>query len=93
MTQDRITDLEDIIKILIYMLENNNVSKDIIKLELRKYHYCYDCYNHYRGCKCGEEVDNNLDNSDNSDSSDNSSVDDTYTSSEYDDDDDKKLSS
>lgn len=90
MTQDRITDLEDIIKILIYMLENNNVSKDIIKLELRKYHYCYDCYNHYRGCKCGDELDNNSDNSDNN--SDNSSVDDNYTSSEYDDD-DKKLSS
>ena len=75
--ESRIEDLEDIIKILIYMLENNNVSKDIIKLELRKHHYCSDCYNHYRGCKCDEILDNS-DNSDNSDSE----IDDNYTSSE-----------
>jgi hypothetical protein len=71
----RIEDLEDIIKILINMLENNNISKDDIKLELRKYHYCFDCINHFRGCKCGEE--------DNEETSDNESIiDDNYTSSE-----------
>ncbi len=68
-----IEDLQDIIKILIYMLESNNISKEIIKLELRKYHYCLDCINHYRNCKCD-------------DTSDTSSVDDNYTSSSYDDD-------
>ncbi len=56
--QSRIDDLEDIIKILISMLENNNISKDIIKFELRKHHYCFDCNNHFRGCKCGEDNDN-----------------------------------
>jgi hypothetical protein len=49
-----IEDLEDIIRILIDMLINNNVSKDTIVLELRKYHYCFDCRNHFRGCKCNE---------------------------------------
>ena len=70
---NRIEDLEDIIKILVSMLEKNNVSKEIIKLELRIYHYCSDCMNHYRGCKCS---DNNSDNH-----SDISSIDDNYTSS------------
>ncbi len=82
MNNPRIEDLEDIIKILIYMLKNNNVSTDNIKLELRKNHYCYDCMNHYRGCKCGEELD-----SDNNSKSD--VVDDNYTSSSYSDNDDE----
>lgn len=69
-----IEDLKDIIKILIYMLEKNNISKDTIKLELRQYHYCFDCINHYRSCKCGEsEIDTG-------------DTDDNYTSSEYNDD-------
>ncbi len=75
--EPRIDDLEDIITILIYMLENNNVSKDDIKLELKKYHYCFDCVNHYRSCKCGEDLSSNSENS-----SDSESVDDNYTSSE-----------
>jgi hypothetical protein len=65
-----IEDLEDIIKILIHMLESNNISKDNIKLELRKYHYCFDCINHYRSCKCGEDITDSEDN-------------DNYTSSNY----------
>ncbi len=70
---NRIEDLEDIIKILVSILERNNVSKEIIKSELRKYHYCYDCMNHYRGCRCGDESESNI----------SSSVDDDYTSSSY----------
>jgi hypothetical protein len=73
----RIEDLEDIIKILINILENNNVSKDNIKFELRKYHYCFDCNNHFRGCKCGEEdVKSEYESC-------SISIDDNYTSSEY----------
>ncbi len=71
---NRIEDLEDIIKVLINMLENNNISKDNIKLELRKYHYCVDCCNHFRGCKCGEEEDEYT--------SEYESINDDYTSSE-----------
>ena len=71
---NRIEDLEDIIKVLINMLENNNVSKDDIKIELRKYHYCFDCVNHFRGCKCGEEEKD--------ETSEYESIDDNYTSSE-----------
>ncbi len=63
-------DLEDIIRILIDMLITNNVSKETIVLELRKYHYCFDCRNHYRGCKCNE-------------SSESENIDDNYTSSIY----------
>ncbi len=63
-------DLEDIIRILIDMLITNNVSKETIILELRKYHYCFDCRNHYKGCKCNE-------------SSESENVDDNYTSSIY----------
>jgi hypothetical protein len=57
-------DLEDIIRILIDMLIINNVSKETIILELRKYHYCFDCKNHFRGCKCNEssESDYDIDN-------------------------------
>ena len=76
---NRIEDLEDIIKILVSMLEKNNVSKEIIKLELRTYHYCSDCMNHYRGCKCNQN--NSENNSDNHSDSDNSSINDNYTSS------------
>ncbi len=68
---NRIEDLEDIIKILVSMLERNNVSKDIIRLELRTYHYCYDCMNHYRGCRCDEKSSSSL----------TESYDDSYTSS------------
>ncbi len=64
-----IKDLEDIIKILIDMLVSNNVSKETIILELRKYHYCFDCRNHFKCCKCGEESSDNYD--------------DNYTSSIY----------
>uniref|UniRef100_A0A6C0HVJ3 Uncharacterized protein n=1 Tax=viral metagenome TaxID=1070528 RepID=A0A6C0HVJ3_9ZZZZ len=63
-------DLEDIIRILIDMLIINNVSKETIILELRKYHYCFDCRNHFRGCKCNE-------------SSESDNIDDNYTSSIY----------
>ncbi len=80
---NRIEDLEDIIKILVSMLEKNNVSKEIIKLELRIYHYCSDCMNHYRGCKCNNS-DNHSDNhSDNNsdNNSENNSINDNYTSS------------
>jgi hypothetical protein len=73
---NRIEDLEDIIKILVSMLERNNVSKDIIRLELRTYHYCYDCMNHYRGCKCDEEYISSNDSSSLTES-----YDDSYTSS------------
>ncbi len=73
---NRIEDLEDIIKILISMLERNNVSKDKIKLELRMYHYCYDCMNHYRGCKCNEDTISSNDSS-----SITQSYNDSYTSS------------
>ena len=57
-------DLEDIIRILIDMLIINNISKETIILELRKYHYCFDCRNHFRGCKCNEssESDYDIDN-------------------------------
>ncbi len=81
--EDRIEDLEDIIKILINLLKINNLTPEFIKLELRQYHYCYDCINHFRSCKCGEEISSDS-NSDN--------VDDNYISSEYsdnDEDDDK----
>jgi hypothetical protein len=74
--EGRIEDLEDIIKILIDLLKINKLTPDFIKSELRQYHYCYDCMNHFRSCKCGE------------DSSDSESVDDNYTSSEYSDNDD-----
>ncbi len=74
---NKIYDLEDIIKILVSMLEKNNISKEIIKLELRTYHYCSDCMNHYRGCKCNENHSENHSNN----NSDNSSIDDNYTSS------------
>jgi hypothetical protein len=67
---NRIEDLEDIIKVLVDML-NNFVPKEEIKLQLRKYHYCFDCMNHYRGCRCDE-----------SNESESSEVDDNYTSSE-----------
>jgi hypothetical protein len=73
---NRIEDLEDIIRILVNMLERKNISKDTIKLELRIYHYCYDCMNHYRGCKCDETPDNLL-----YDESKSESYDDDYTSS------------
>ena len=76
---NRIEDLEDIIKILVSMLENNNVSKNDIKFELRKYHYCFDCNNHFRGCKCGESED---DNSKSDYESCSLSIDDNYISSE-----------
>ena len=66
-----IQDLEDIIKILVDMLLTNNISKEEITLKLRIYHYCFDCYNHFRNCKCGES------------SSDVSEIDDNYTSSIY----------
>ena len=56
-----IEDLEDIIRILIDMLINNNVSKEEITLKLREYHYCFDCKNHYRGCKCNEESSDEID--------------------------------
>ncbi len=72
---NRIEDLEDIIKILVNMLENNNISKDNIKFELRKYHYCFDCNNHFRGCKCGEETNSEYETC-------SQSADDNYTSSE-----------
>ncbi len=65
-----IEDLEDIVRILIDMLIDNNVSKETIVLELRKYHYCFDCRNHFRGCKCGES------------SEEDTSKDTNYTSSE-----------
>lgn len=71
--QSRIDDLEDIIKILINMLEDK-VPKDIIKLELRKYHYCFDCKNHYRGCRCGEDTASEYEFLE---------LNDNYTSSEY----------
>lgn len=77
---NRIEDLEDIIKILVDMLQDYNVSQDIIKLKLREYHYCFDCMNHYRSCKCDE-----LSNSDVNSSSD---INDNYTSSSNDDSDD-----
>jgi hypothetical protein len=72
---NRIEDLEDIIKILVCMLERNNVSEENIRLELRLFHYCYDCINHYRCCKC-DELSNNS-----SDVSTEQSIDDNYTSS------------
>jgi hypothetical protein len=73
---NRIEDLEDIVKILVCMLERNNISEDNIRLELRIFHYCYDCMNHYRGCKCSEISSNSEDESSQSDS-----YDDDYTSS------------
>ena len=75
--EGRIEDLEDIIKILIDLLKMNKLTPDFIKLELRQYHYCYDCMNHFRSCKCGEEISSN-----NSDSN-SDSIDDNYISSEY----------
>ncbi len=77
--ESRIEDLEDIIRILINTLENKDVSIEEIKLLLRTYHYCYDCMNHYRVCKCGESSDND-DTCESSESSE--SIDDKYTSSE-----------
>ncbi len=80
--EDRIEDLEDIIKILINLLKINNLTPEFIKLELRQYHYCYDCINHFKSCKCGEEQSSDSNNIDSD------SIDDNYTSSEYSDDDD-----
>ncbi len=57
----KIEDLEDIIRILIDMLLNNNISKDEIILKLRQYHYCFDCCNHFRKCKCNESSEDILD--------------------------------
>ena len=85
--EGRIEDLEDIIKILIDLLKMNKLTHDFIKLELRQYHYCYDCMNHFRSCKCGEDTSNTNQNDINSDSN-SSSVNDNYTSSEYSDNDD-----
>ena len=79
--EGKIEDLEDIIKILIDLLKMNKLTNDFIKLELRQYHYCYDCMNHFRSCKCGEDSDNHSDNDNQNDNDD--SVDDNYTSSEY----------
>ena len=76
--EGRIEDLEDIIKILIDLLKMNKLTPDFIKLELRQYHYCYDCMNHFRSCKCGEEISSN-----NSVSNSDSIDDDDYISSEY----------
>ena len=84
--EGRIEDLEDIIKILINLLKINKFTPDFIKLELRHYHYCYDCMNHFRSCKCEEDT-NNTNNINNINNMDNI-IDDNYTSSEYDDDDD-----
>jgi hypothetical protein len=82
--EGRIEDLEDIIKILIDLLKMNKLTHDFIKLELRQYHYCYDCMNHFRSCKCGEDTSSISSNNDSS----SDSVDDNYTSSEYSDNDD-----
>ena len=89
--EGRIEDLEDIIKILIDLLKMNKLTPYFIKLELRKYHYCYDCMNHFRSCKCGEETSSNSSNSSNSNNNiDSASVDDTYTSSECEDSEDNE---
>ena len=79
--EGRIEDLEDIIKILIDLLKINKLTPDFIKSELRQYHYCYDCMNHFRSCKCGEDSSNDSSN-DLDNHSGSESVDDNYTSSE-----------
>ena len=67
-------DMEDIIKLLIDMLDNNNISYNVVTLKLREYHYCISCLQHFNRCKCDE---NNTDNS--------SECDDNYSSSICDD--------
>ncbi len=47
-------DLEDIIKVLIDLLEEKNVSLDKITLRLRENHYCINCKQHFNRCKCDE---------------------------------------
>jgi hypothetical protein len=73
MSSTNTDDMEDIIKLLIDMLDNNNISYDIVTLKLRDYHYCISCLQHFNRCKCDE---NNTDNS--------SEYDDNYSSSIYD---------
>ncbi len=77
---NRIDDLEDIINVLVDML-NNFVSKEQIKLQLRKYHYCFDCMNHYRSCKCGESNSESDSDSNNESEYSDKEPDDNYTSS------------
>jgi hypothetical protein len=47
-------DLEDIIKVLIDLLEEKNISLDKITLRLRENHYCINCKQHFNRCKCDE---------------------------------------
>ena len=62
-------DMEDIIKILIDLLDDN----EYVKLKLRQFHYCINCKQHFNRCKCDDEEDE--------EEYDTSSIDDTYTSS------------
>lgn len=45
-------DLEDIIKLLVDILENKNISREYIRMQLREYHYCFDCMQHFNRCSC-----------------------------------------
>ncbi len=44
--------MEDIIKLLIDLLDNVNIKYDVVTLKLREFHYCIECMQHFKGCKC-----------------------------------------
>jgi hypothetical protein len=80
-----IDDLEDIIKILIDLLHNENMSYHIIKRKIAEFHYCLICKQHFNRCKCSLERSRSRSPSPTSmDSNENvssSEVDDSYSSS------------
>ncbi len=66
-------DMEDIIKLLMDLLLNANISYDYIKNKFNQFHYCIKCMQHFNRCHCDIEEDN---------SDIESSVYDDYTSSD-----------
>ena len=55
-------DMEDIIKLLIDLLSNQNISREYITNKLNEFHYCIKCLQHFNRCKCDETEDINSDN-------------------------------
>ncbi len=83
-------DLEDIIKILIDLFNNEGLSFEELKAKVAEQHFCLSCKKHFNRCKCDTSPSpTNSDvssDSSNSESEDNlsvssSEVDDNYSSS------------